>query len=117
MEITEQQLAEVMPLNVEMDILTIREALGLINVPVKSVTPKMIQHRENGLIVDIKRPNRVSLWIRVRGPVHPQAKRRAKLPFAIEQVTIGGSKSSHYGSSDDKPTSVSLPAMPSLRSV
>lgn len=121
MSITEQQLADIMPLNAQLGIREIRDALGMTHTTTTQVAQWLRPHKQSGYLDLTVKSNKASKWFRLRAPKRiPPSKpkrKRQPLPFEIEKVSVGGSTSSHYGSSEDKPTTVSLPKMPDLRAV
>ena len=121
MSITEQQLADIMPIEAQLSIREIRDALGMTHTTTTQVAQWLRPHKQSGYLGLTVKSNKASKWFRLRAPkpVPPSKPKRKRqpLPFEVEKVSVGGSNSQHYGSSDDKPISISLPKMPSLRAV
>jgi hypothetical protein len=120
MSITEKQLAKIMPLGAEMNIREIREKLGLEDCSAIQVAQWLRPHKRSGFLTLRHGTNKSALWSRakdIQQNPKPKTAKRKPLPFEVDRVTIGGSNSSHYGSSEDKPTTVSLAKMPTLRAV
>lgn len=118
-KMTERQLAKIMPLGKEVEFGAIIAALGCTaNESEKRVVAAYLrQHKDAGYLRFRKRSNRAGLWIRTRAPKREPRKKKSPFAFDVERVSVGGSTSGHYGASDDKPKTISLPKMPALSSI
>lgn len=98
--ITEEQLAEAMPLGEPMDTRQVKHALGMANCETRPVATALTKHAKRGFVVMTVRSNRANLWTRTRSPFkkpEPAIKQKPEL----EAVLVRGHR-------------VSLPKMPRL---
>lgn len=116
-EVTEQMIASVLPIGARMTTSEMIAALGVTG----TITPHKFGSilkamRADGFVGLHRCTNRPHQWYRLREPVQTGAEAAAPRDD-IERVAVGGSRSGHYGSSDERPSYISLPKMPALKSM
>jgi hypothetical protein len=118
--VTEEMIASVLPTGEQRMASEILVDLDLTLMFSMTAFTGILKHmRDCGFLQNHERRNRAHLWYRLREPVitPPKDGQDRIGGFLIERVTVGGSDSGYYGTSQDKPTSVTLPKMPTLKSV
>jgi hypothetical protein len=117
-DVTEEMIASVLPIG------EMKMASDMMNALELHITASafgaILKHmRDDGFVGMHSRTNRAHLWYRLRAPVitPPKDGRDRIGGFVTERVAVGGSDSGYHGTSQDKPAFVTLPKMPTLKSV
>jgi hypothetical protein len=118
--LTEEMVASVLPYGEKKTSREILEELGLTKKINSFAVGGMLKGMsQDGLLHIDRGTNRANLWSRLREPVPtpPDDDKDQIRGVVIERVAIGGSDSGYYGTSQDKPSFVTLPKMPTLKSL
>ena len=118
--VTEEMIASVLPVGEQRMASEILVDLDLTLTFSMTAFTGILKHmRDCGFLQNHERKNRAHLWSVLREPViTPRATNSKRIGgFDVERVAIGGSTSDYFGTSQDKTVYVTLPKMPTLKSV
>lgn len=118
--VTEEMIASVLPAGEKRMASEILVDLDLTLTYSMTAFTGILKHmRDCGFLENHQRPNRAHLWSRLREPlIAPPDDGQDRIGgFVVERVTVGGSESNYYGTSQDTPSRITLPKMPPLKSV
>lgn len=118
--LTEEMVASVLPYGEKKTSREILEALGLHRAITSYAVGGMLKAMHtDGLLAIQRGSNKPHLWSRLREPIStpPDDGQDRIRGVVIERVAVGGSDSDYYGTSQNKPSYITLPKMPTLKSL